>query len=162
MKIKILKLSIIILLLSLMGVGCERDNGVWIQIDSLEPNKEIKTNLNSIFTDNNECLLNFQEDTVFNVFYSQDELKKIDTCNTIPEINFNEYTLIVGKVMVSSISDSITSIILTSNTTKARYNLEISIHEPVGRYGAIGYLYFWRLYPKLESDYNIKLFINKN
>ncbi len=84
---------------------------------------------------------------------------EIDSCSIIPEIDFDEFTLIVGKFMVSSISDSISNITLSSNNT-TKYILEVSIYKPDGRYAAIGQLYFWRLYPKLESENDFELLIN--
>ena len=146
----------------LVGAGCEKEEGEWIQIDSLMPNEETGIQLNSIVSNNNNCLLYFQKDTVFYVISNQNDLAKMDNCNSIPEIDFKKYTLIIGKVMVSSISDNISAIVLTSNATENSYNLKISILEPDGRYGAIGHLYFWKVYPRLETGYDFKLSVTKN
>ncbi|MBW8332309.1 MAG: hypothetical protein K0M40_09845 [Prolixibacteraceae bacterium] len=162
MKATIKKISLMFLLFSLMGVGCEKEEGEWIQIDSLTLNEETDIQLNSIFSSNNNCLLNFQKDTIYHVIFNQNELRKFDNCNSIPEIDFSKYTLIAGRVMVSSISDNISSIILTSNKNNASYNLKVSILEPQGRYGAIGYLYFWKVYPRLETIFEFKLLVTKN
>lgn len=162
MKAIIKKISLIFLLFILVGVGCEKEEGEWIKIDSLTLNEETDIQLNSIFSSNNNCLFNFQKDTVFHVIFNQNELRKFDNCNSVPEIDFSKYTLIVGRVMVSSISDNISSIELNLNKNNASYNLKVSIFEPEGRYGAIGYLYFWKVYPQLETTFDFKLSVTKN
>lgn len=161
MKKIILIASIAFLLLFIVGAGCKKDDEKWVQIDSLSPDKQISNQLSTVFSGNKNCLSNFQGDTVFHVIFSQNELKEFDKCTIIPDLDFDKYTLVVGKIMVSSISDSISTITLTSNASKAIYNIKISIFEPDGRYGAIGHLYFWRLYPILNHDYDFKLLVTK-
>jgi hypothetical protein len=168
MKSKILKLLLFYSLLlafcvALFGAGCnnEDDGDEWIKVEPIIPNISISAKLDSIFLEGNDCLIDFQKDTVYNILFSQKELIEINKCNTMPNINFDEYSLVVGIVKVSSISDSISAIVLNSNEIKDVYNLEVSIHEPEGRYGAVGFLYFWRLYPKLNSGYEKKIIINK-
>ena len=158
-------LAIFLLLLPLCVVllgGCKKGEGESIQIDSLTLDEKTDIQLNSIISKNNNCLLNFQKDIVSHVIFNQSELNKLDNCNSIPEIDFSKYTLIVGKIMVSSISDNISAITLTSNETKATYNLEVSISEPDGCYAAIGHLYFWRIYPKLNAKYDFRLLVTGN
>lgn len=168
MKSKILKLLLFYSLLlafcvALLGAGCnnEDDGDEWIKVEPIIPNISISAKLDSIFLEGNDCLIDFQKDTVYIILFSQKELIEINKCNTMPNINFDEYSLVVGIVKVSSISDSISAIVLNSNEIKDVYNLEVSIHEPEGRYGAVGFLYFWRLYPKLNSGYEKNIIINK-
>jgi hypothetical protein len=164
MKTAILKMGFIFLFLSLTGAGCEdneNNGGEWIKIGSLTTDVQLSTQLDVIFSEDNECLQNFQEDTLLHTFFTRNDVMEIDNCNTIPEIDFDKYTLIGGKIMVSSISDQISAINLTSNDIKGKYKIEVSIYEPDGRYAAIGYFYFWRLYPKLESKYQIELSVDK-
>ncbi len=162
MKRVVLQTGISFLLLFMMGAGCTKDGEEWVQVDSLIPDAQLSSQLNSTFTENNACLLNFQKDTVFHVIYNKKELAEINICNTIPDVDFDKCTLIVGKIMVSSISDNISEIILTSNDNKAIYNIEISIFEPDGRYGAIGNLFFWRIFPRLKSGYDFKLLVTNH
>ena len=163
MKIYITKISRYILFLLTLSLfltmaTCEKEDE-WIQIESYNPDKQLGILLDSIFSQKNNCLLNFQADNVFHAIFSNSDFMEIDSCNNIPEIDFNEYTLIIGKIMVSSISDSISNITLSSNNT-SKYELEVFIYKPDGRYAAIGQLYFWRLYPKLESENDFELLIN--
>jgi len=169
MKIKKINLfTFFLLLLSLcvvlLGAGCEKDDnleGEWIQIDSLMPDTQISGQLSSIFTENNNCLLNFQEDTVCHVIFNQEELKEIDTCNIIPDIDFEKYTLVVGKVMVPGMVSSISKVLLVYNSAKDMYKIEVSIDECEECYTVIGYLYFWRVYSRIESGYDFKLLVIK-
>lgn len=168
MKTKKLKLLSVFMLLIplfvvLLGAGCEDDEaeGEWSQIDSIMPDTQLSIQLSSIFSENNDCLKAFQNDTVYIVLYSQKELAEIDTCNIIPDIDFDEYTLIVGKVKVPGMVSSISNITLLHSDPKNRYKLEIVVDDCEECYTAIGYLFFWRLYPKLETGHDFELFINK-
>jgi hypothetical protein len=147
------------LIIILATVGCSKDSiksdGEWIQINPSEPDVQTAAQLDLIFSRENSCLLNFQEDTVFHVISSHSDFGELNNLNTILEIDFDNYTLIAGKITVPSISDRISEITLTSSNTMSRYKLEISIDRCVECYWAIGNLYFWRLYPKLNAGYKI-------
>jgi hypothetical protein len=162
MKLKVLKISAIILLYSLLGAGCEKNEDEWTTIESLTPDISIKTQFDLIFSDDNECLIGFQTDTVYDIFYSQAELEKIDTCNIVPIVDFEKYSLIAGKVMVPGMISNISDITLTYCDSKDSYKLEVFIDECEECYDAIGYLFFWRLYPKVKTEYNFNVFIGKN
>jgi len=163
MKTTIFKISAFVLLFALMGAGCEKDENEWIQIDPLVANAQLNTQLDLAFSKNNDCLLNFyKKDTDLFPIFSNEDLLKIDDCNTIPEINFSNNTLITGKIMVPSMPYSISTITLTSNIAKSTYKLEVLIDKCNECYPTIGYLYFWRLYPKLNSKYKFELSIIEN
>ena len=163
MKTTLLKISFIFLLLSLMGAGCEKGNDEWSQIDPLVANTQLSTQLDLIFSKNNDCLLSFNEkDTILSPIFSSEDLLKIDDCNTIPEIDFGNYTLITGKIMVPSMPYNISTITLISNSAESKYKLEVSIDKCNECYPTIGFLYFWRLYPKLNSKYKFELSITEN
>lgn len=168
MKPKILKLRtkyliVLMLCLALFETGCENyeNEGEWFQIDSLMPDIPVSLQLSSIFIENENCLIDFQQDTVFKVFYSQQELVDIDTCNIIPEIDFNKYSLIAGKIMVPGMVSNISNITLTYNNSEERYSFELLVDECEECYAAIGFLLFWRLYPKLNIGYDVDVFIDK-
>lgn len=161
MKTTILKISFIFLFLSLMGAGCEKEEDEWIVINSSTQNTGIVNQLDIIFSEDNRCLLNFQKDTVLHTIFAHNAFMGMDNCNSIPDIDFGAYTLIAGKIMVASLSDHISAITLTSNRAKNGYNLDVSIDKCDECYGAIGYLYFWRLYPKLNSKYNLELLVTE-
>ncbi|MBN1651591.1 MAG: hypothetical protein JW857_09690 [Bacteroidales bacterium] len=166
MKTKILKISATSLLLAilsllLMAAGCEKDNGVWIQIEPINPNEQISEKLDSIFSRDNNCLLNFEKDTLFHTIFSYADFNAIDTCNTVLEIDFDKYTLVTGKVMVPEMTYSISGITLTYNNASDVYKLEVSIDKCEECYTVIDYLYFWRLYPKLNSKYKIEILLTE-
>ena len=158
MKSKILKLSSIVLLLLFIGAGCQDNEIELIRIDSINTNAQISEHLDSIFSRNNNCLLNFEKDTLINTIFGFADFNEIDNCHDISEIEFDNYNLIVGKIKVASVSDKISSIVLTSNNSN--YIIEVSIDKCVECWGAIGYIYFWRLYPKLQSEFEIKFSVN--
>ncbi len=143
----------------LVTVSCSKDStksdGEWIQINPSELDNQTAAQLDLIFSRDNNFLLNFQEDTVLQVIFSHSDFGELDNCNTISEIDFDNYTLIAGKITVPSISDNISDISLSSSNIRGSYKLEISIDKCVECYWAIGNLYFWRLYPKLNPGYKI-------
>jgi hypothetical protein len=134
---------------------------VWVEIDSIMPSQGISDKLNSIFLDSwnkNECLKISYRAKLYSV-NSMEEYQKIDTCNTIPEIDFNKYTLTLGGFSVPSAYYKIWDIKLFGNEAKASYRYEISMDTCAYCYAVFGYKYFWRLYPKLHSDYQFELSI---
>lgn len=161
MNTTILKISFISLFLSLMVPGCEKEEDEWIVINSSTQNTGIANQLDIIFSEDNNCLLNFQKDTILHTIFAQNDVAGMDNCNSIPDIDFGEYTLIAGKIKVASVSDRISAITLTSNRAKDGYKLDVSIDKCDECFGAIGYLYFWRLYPKLNSKYNFELVVTE-
>lgn len=161
MKTTIFKISFIFLFLSLIGPGCEKEDDEWIEINPSNQTTGTANQLDIIFSEDNNCLLNFQGDTVLHTVFVPTTFMGMDNCNNIPEIDFGAYTLIAGKIMVASISDHISAITLTSNRAKDGYKLNVSIDKCDGCYAAIGYLYFWRLYPKLNSEYNFELVVTE-
>lgn len=156
--ISILKLSTVLLFFTFISAGCQKDDDEWLQIEPINPNAQITEHLDSIFSMNNNCLLNFEDDTLIHTIFNYIDFKEIDSCHDLSEIDFDNYTLIVGKIKVASISDQISSIVLTTNNRN--YKMEASIDKCVECYWAIGYIYFWRLYPKLQSNIEIKLSVN--
>lgn len=159
MKSKVLKLSTIVLLYAFIGVGCQKEEAEWEQINPINPDANLNEQLDSMFSKENNCLINFEEDTIIYTIFSEADYNEIDSCNDISGINFEDYTLIVGKIKVASISDEISSIILTSNNSS--YLIEVSIDKCVECWGAIGYIYFWRLYPKLQTEFETSLSVSQ-
>jgi hypothetical protein len=159
MKRIIFKTSIAFLLLFMMGAGCKNEYEKFVQIDPLVPDAQISSQLNSAFSKDNNCLLSFREDTVYHVISTRKELAEIDNCTSIPDIDFDKHTLIVGKVMVTGMVSSISEVSLSYNSADDIYLIEVSIDDCEECYTAIGQLYFWRVYPKLKSGSSFKLLV---
>jgi hypothetical protein len=163
MKTTFIRLSAFVLLFALMGAGCEKEDDDWIEIDPFVANTQLSTQLDLIFSKNNDCLqISDKKDTVLFPIFSNEDFTKIDDCNTIPEVDFGNYTLITGKIMVPSMPYNISAITLISNSTESKYKLNVSIDKCNECYPTIGFLYFWRLYPKLNSKYKFELLITEN
>lgn len=69
----------------------------------------------------------------------------------LPEVDFNKYTLIIGRTWGNDSSYTLDDIILRDKI--ASYELETKLLHYVDRwaYAAIVDIYYWRLYPKLEE-----------
>lgn len=154
---KFLEFVITVMLVVLIGVGCREVDDGQIQIEPQMPSAQVVENLDSIFSSSNKCLSGFNEDTVLYTVFSHTQLESFDDCQDFSEIDFSEFTLVVGKITVSSISDSISTVTLTLNDNK--YKVEVTINKCEECYAAIGSLYFWRLYPKLQTKFDIELVV---
>lgn len=151
MKQIFFKLSTVLLLFLFIGASCDEETEYPVNIEPIPVEGALKIKLDSIFSSENSCLKKFSNDTVCHVLYSEDDFLSIDDCNDISEIDFSIYSLIVGKIQVGSINDSIFDIVLSNVDEK--YNIEIQLEMCTECYGAIGQLYFWRLYPALDPYY---------
>ena len=154
--IKFILISISILSLFIF-TACEKESE-WVQINSVSAGAELNTHLDSIISAENSCLINFNNENVLHAIYSNNKIGEIDNCHEVSAIDFSSYTLIVGKVQVYSISDKIGFVNLNSKDNN--YKIEVVIDKCTACYGAIGSLYFWRLYPRLKMGANFELDVN--
>lgn len=152
------RLSTVIILITFLSIGCQKDEDIWEHIAPIDIGVQISEHLDSIFSEQNNCLLDFEKDTLFHTIYGINDFNKVASCNEISEIDFDNYTLIVGKIMVSSISDSISSVVLTTNNCS--YKIEATIDKCVECWGAIGHIYFWIIYPRLRSEFETTFSVN--
>lgn len=143
----------------LMEASCQHDEEHQTFIMPIELENDMRHQLDSIFSSENTCLINFSNDTVFHFLFSEEDFRNVDECNEITEIDFNKYTLVVGKIQVASINDSIFDIELFEEDKK--YKIEIKIEKCTECYGAIGQLYFWRLYPDLSPYYEKNILVTE-
>ena len=163
MKPTIFKISAVVLLFALMEAGCEKEDNKWVQISPSVASTQLSTQLDLIISKNNDCILNFYEkDTVLSPIFSREDLLGIGDCYSIPEIDFENYTLITGKIKVSSMPYSISSITLLSDSSESKYKLEVLVDRCNECFPTIGFLYFWKLYPKLNSKYKFELLVTEN
>lgn len=164
MKKNHLKLiSVFFLSLSLIGFlmsGCENNDTI-ITVEPVTPDENIVLDLDNMFSKENDCLIDFKQELVYEILYTQADLNKMDTCSSVPTVDFENYTLIVGEVMVPGIVSTITNVVLNYNQSKDKYILEVSVNECEECFPSIDYLFFWRLYPKLSTDSDFEIIINK-
>ena len=157
MKSKILHFTSILLLTIFTIMSCQKEDE-WVGIEGLNTESHIAEQLDSIFSHDNDCLTMIEDKGQLRAIFGSNNFQELDNCHQTPEINFNEHTLIVGKIQVFSISDDIASINLSSKNNK--YKVEVLIDKCTECYSAIGYLYFWKVYPKLKPGYSYELVVN--
>ena len=87
-------------------------------------------------------MINSQSD--FHLAYTGDK--------KLPEIDFDKYTLIIGKDWASNSSYQLQDVQLYDNGKQ--YILDIDIMHFVwsGAYEAIQNLFYWKVYPKLDKN----------
>jgi hypothetical protein len=138
-------------------IGCEKEDE-WTRIEYIKIENSIALQLDSIFSDDNNCLTMIEDKSQLRAVFSSGIFNDLDNCHENPKIDFNEYTLLVGKVHVYSISDKVASVNLSMHGNN--YKVEVLIDKCTDCYGAIGYIYFWEVFPKLEAGYNYELIVN--
>ena len=71
--------------------------------------------------------------------------------NTLPEVDFSRYTLVLGRTWGNDTSCFLDKIILRD--TSAYYELDAKLlhYVDIGAYSVVVNIYYWRLYPKLEK-----------
>lgn len=141
MKYGISHFTIVLILVFFTLISCQKEDE-WISIAAVKTDNQLTEQLDSIFSADNNCLKMVESKSQLYALFSSNNFKELDDCHQTPEINFNDYTLIAGKVQVSSISDKIASIELTSKNST--YKVEVIIDNCAECYGGFGYLYFWK------------------
>jgi hypothetical protein len=89
-SINIIHLISVLFISIFLYTSCKKDNE-WLQINSAEPEKELSEYLDSIFTRHNNCLTNFENDTLFHFIFSSNNFENIDNCHRISQVDFNNY-----------------------------------------------------------------------
>jgi hypothetical protein len=154
MKTKILKLAAFALLLAGTLLACE-SKGEESQIVIL-PATPADENIIVFFsvalpaTAVSDCFFTETGSDTCCIVNSMYELKKMCTCQDgLPEINFNIYTLVVGKKKMpnSFYTVSEQKIIEMSSSQTLTVKLSLEDHWP-----AFSTLYHWGLYPKLSNN----------
>lgn len=99
------------------------------------------------------------EETICKIINSMSELQDLYSGNKdLPELDFQQYTLVIGqKIMPDSYHT-----ILRQEVDLNKDPIELNLYIPNtdGGYSAIQHLYFWGLYPKIQTN-NISLNIIK-
>ncbi len=110
---------------------------------------DIKAKLNAVFSETNPLVANIPGDTLFYVIHSKEELAKVSmNINTPIDIDFENQTLVWGRILTSSISDNIHSKQLSVCESSSDYKYTVTVGKCIDCWTALGNLYFWDIYPR--------------
>lgn len=163
MKTTSLKISFIFLLpivigISLMGAGCEKDGEP--EIRELNYLKVAGLSLRG-----DTCFIRESETKEFNLeINNQVDFEKYFDCKKdfSPQIDFSQYTLLAGSRIVSCIYPDLVSQEITVENKTVYFNAQFEYDS--GCYPSFGVIYFHALVPKLDNNYkvnfNIKIIKN--
>jgi len=157
MQGKTINFTFLILLFVILNVSCGEDDLQWTQINAVTMDGSLVAELNSTFSEANDCLILTGNSSQMKVLFSNENFQALDNCNTVPVIDFDQYTLIGGRINVTSTSNEIASVNLSllDNKYKVEVNLGACTEcEPHG------FIYFWRVFPKLEYGYTYDFDVN--
>jgi hypothetical protein len=134
----------------------------WTKLTSVSVEGQLKTTLDNVFSDNNELLKVIKSDTLF-VINNREEIVGLQGFSEYPdrwmEFDWNNQCIIGGKIQTSSVSDEILSQQLSECLNQSLYVYEIEVKKCTDCYWAIGYHYFWAVYPRKIDAKNVSLTI---
>ncbi len=133
-----------------VATGCNKQEmRCDIALDVIKISNNAKVLLDSIISNKNTFLRTNLKDSL-NIFVvnSKTDFKK--KFNTDIDIDFDTITIISGVVRTASISDKIDELVLYQCNTSEIFKLDISILIAKNGWTQIGYLYFWKAYPKIN------------
>ena len=138
----------------------ENTNCEWTELKPVFLTEQLKNVLNIIFSENNELVKNIKGDTLLYAINSKEELLEIShNINTIIDIDFENQSIIWGRFLTSSISNNIASKQLSVCHSPSNYRYEISVEKCTDCWEALGYLYYWAIYPRKININNVSLVI---
>ncbi len=157
------------LLLSIMVFGCTKENDDWLFIKEEVLDKNISTKLDDIFSKDNLTIVEYFDDINIgtnnsslydpqvSTINSKDEFMKFNNGEEELNIDFSEYTLIFGKIIIPSISNSLSSKTLYYNDFRRNYKFELNVYRPQIGFTLVGEIYFWSIYQKLNPSYALNI-----
>ena len=167
-KVALAAMPSVLLIFSLlfMAVSCEpippEQDCAWIELTPSTLTEQLNTVLDVVFSENNELVRNIEGDNLLYVINSKEELLEIShNINTVIDIDFENQSIIWGKFLTASISDSIASKQLFVCYPSSNYKYEVSVKKCTECWHAVGYLYYWNIYPQKINSNNISLIINQ-
>ena len=104
-----------------------------------------------------------QEDRECDIIDSQEELcNRYHGTKSVPQINFDENMLVVGKALMPGSTYRVDSLKLLCSEKSTTLN--VYTYEPPYLYASLYDMHFWGLFPKLENKTinNIQIIINEN
>lgn len=151
-KVKILFSSITMFLL-IVGMGCEKENNKKLIL----PMDDVSNQINSFFETNlptiaeSECFFKSKNGDIYYLINNKNELSDIFLCNSsLPDINFSEYSLIIGQKHFTSSFYKV----IEQNITESDKWLDLNIYVRLlsdTSWPSFSKMYYWGIYPKLSS-----------
>jgi len=139
----------------------ENNNCKWRELSPSILTEQLKNDLDIIFSENNELAKNIKGDTLLYVINSKEELLAISgNINTAIDIDFENQSIIWGKFLTSSVSNTIASKQLLKCHPFSNYRYEISVKNCTECWTALGCLYYWDIYPQKININDVSLIIN--
>lgn len=127
--------------------GLFNDELVFFMTDALY--KSESAGLRTFFSesmsfDEDKCLI-INSEQAFREAYKGDK--------ELPVVDFSQYTLIIGRTWGNDSSFSLDHFEMTDDGSNYQINVTLNrnINPNLGAYGAITDIFFWRLYPKMDS-----------
>ncbi len=169
-KNKIIQSMLFLLMVALNFMGCSAE-GETVSAEGetvISPESKISQDIVSFFEKelpafgySDSFFINENQDSdLCLIINSSREFREIYSGEKdLPKIDFNRYTLIIGKVRMPESFFYVTRQYVTINNNDAVLNLDIAPVSREGSWPALSTLYFWGLYSKLSVE---KVHINKN
>ncbi|NQU53016.1 MAG: hypothetical protein HQ522_10815 [Bacteroidetes bacterium] len=157
MNSRVTQFAFLFLFVISIFTACKKEDE-WARINAINPEATVANQLNEIVGADNSCLLMTNNKSEIKVIFSSENFAAVDNCNEVPDIDFSNSTLIIGKVEILSISDKIGGVSLS--LLNSTYKIEVTLDRCAECEEGTGYAYFWRLFPKMELGYNLELDIN--
>ncbi|NDW12293.1 hypothetical protein D0T50_05240 [Bacteroides sp. 214] len=151
MKNKRLRLLMLLPILVLGVVACDESNDEKI-IYPITPEQEIlhffEEHLPVQTATKSDCFFLGNNDELSYLINSFAELQSICDCNNLPNIDFSQYSLIVGQKKVPNTSCFVSEQrIIETNIIV----LELTVDSNENNYPAVSNMYYWGIYPKVAN-----------
>jgi hypothetical protein len=136
----------------------KNEDCTWNTLEPVLLPENLNIKLNTVFSEQNQLVKNVAGDTiVFVINNERDFLKICDDQAIISGMDFEKNSIVWGRVLSSSVSDKIDRKQLFECPEYTRYKCDVAIEKCVECWDALGYLYFWDVYPQLANNENIIL-----
>jgi hypothetical protein len=179
---KTLKTLLFIMICTASYVGCSENQGIsdniepvligrgeepatnckWKQATPVTPSNEQKNRLDNVFSGNNRLLGSIRIDTLI-VINNQADMVKFQGFSEYPdlwmEFDWNNQSIIGGKISTPSVSDEILSRQLLECLSTSSFLYEIEVKKCTSCWTAIGHNYFWAIYARKLNTENVSLTI---
>lgn len=134
----------------ILSAGCDKEEDTKNKtVYPLTPSESIKTFFDESWTNGN-CFTRLDNDTL-HVINDKAQFRAMYQCsNELPDINFDKYTLVLGSKVLFSLYDyAVEEQYIVMGDTPTLY---LRVREPVnGSWTSLGTLYYWAIYPKINS-----------
>jgi hypothetical protein len=142
-------------------VSEEINECAWEAVNPVSVSDSFKQELDDVFSENNEIVKNIEGDTLLFVINNDQEFREIGHIGGLSSqaVDFANQTVVWGKILTSSISDKISDKQLSVCSSTNEYKYEVIIEKCTDCWTALGYLYFWGIYPKKINAEDISLVI---